>query len=235
VPPDVEIHQIWVHGSYMNALNNTVLEEALSIQELILGEKAGCVDVDDTEQPGGTAPNLQDLSWAFHSPLLFWNCSYNQIELDENLLATVNNQSNRKSRFGFTLRPTSVFAGKLFERNRLTAADALVITIFDRVKPVSPLDWNARFAELVKDAPERWSIYPEDFRSLRSELFQFQFMPVSFQDDFILFVAYALMVAYVLVSVRKLRAFKSKFGLIIALFVEASLHNVCASPGSVSK
>jgi len=228
VPPDVEIHQIWIHGSYMDAINHTVLEEALSIQDLVLGEKAGCIEpnLDDVEPHGSALPSLKDLSWAFHSPLLYWNCSYDQIVFDENLLATVNNQSNRKSYFGFTLRPTSVFAGKLFEKNRLMAADALVITIFDRGKPLNTLDWNTRFAELAKDVPARWSIYPQDIKSLRSELFQFQFMPMSFQDDFILFVAYALMVFYVLVSVRKLRAFKSKFGLIIALFVEASVNGL---------
>lgn len=227
--PDVNIHQVWIHGSYMDAVNQSVLREALSIQDTILGEKTGCLPSFSTDEELDTRTSaLQALTWAFHSPLLFWNCSYDLIDQDTDLLRTVNNQSSRKSLYGFTLRPTSVFASKSFEKNKLTAADALVITIFDRVELSSTQDWNSRFAALTQDAPGRWSIYPEDTRALNSDLYQFQFKPMSLQDDLMLFIAYVLMIAYVLVSVRKLRAFKSKFGLVVAVFVEVSMFYILA-------
>lgn len=227
--PDVDIRQVWIHGSYMSALNHSVLKEALSIQDTILGEETGCLAPLSTDGGQDTGMStLQDLAWAFHSPLLLWNCSYDFIHQDTDLLRTVNNQSSRKSLFGFTLRPTSVFAGKSFEKNKLTAADALVITLFDRVEPNSSRDWNTRFAALTKDVPVRWSVYPEDTLALNSELYQFQFKPMSLQDDLMLFIAYVLMIAYVLVSVRKLRAFKSKFGLVVAVFVEVSVFYILA-------
>lgn len=228
--PDVEIRQVWIHGSYMKALNQSVLKEALRIQDTILGEKTGCLLPlsNDTKGKDGGASTLEDLTWAFHSPLLLWNCSYDLIDQDENLVATVNNQSSRKSPFGFTLRPTSVFAMKLFENNKLKAADALVITLFDRVEPSGSQNWNSRFAALAEDAPGRWSIYPPNPRRLHHELYQFQYKPMSLQDDFILFIAYAAMIAYVLVSVRRLRAFKSKFGLVVAVFVQVSMFYILA-------
>ena len=105
-------------------------------------------------------------------------------------------------------------------KRKLTAADALVITLFEGVGPGISRNWNTRFAKLAKDAPNRWSIYPENFQATRSQLYQFQFKPMSVQDDFILFIAYALMVIYVLISLRKLRAFKSKFGLGVTVFTE---------------
>jgi hypothetical protein len=224
--PDVEIRQLWVHGNYMKALDHKVLEEALDIQDSILGERMACLPPtlnftrrDDDQNPS-PLPTVRDLSWGFHSPLIFWNCSCDLIRADNDLLHTINKQSTRRSFFNITLRPSSVFAGKSFVKKKLTAADALVITLFDRVGPGIGQDWETRFAQLAKDALNRWSIYPEISQVTRSQLYQFQFKPMSVQDDFILFLAYALMVIYVLVSLRKLRAFKSKFGLGVTVFTE---------------
>lgn len=224
--PDVEIRQLWVHGDYMKALDHNVLKEALDIQDSILGERTAWLPstlnftrYEDDQDPCPLCA-VRKLTWGFHSPLIFWNCSSDQIRADKDLLNTINKQSTRRSCFNITLRPSSVFAGKSFVKRKLTAADALVITLFDHVGPGISQDWNTRFAQLAKDAPNRWSIYPENFQVTRSQLYQFQFKPMSVQDDFILFIAYTLMAAYVLVSLRKLRAFKSKFGLGVTAFIE---------------
>lgn len=235
--PDVEIRQLWVHGSYMKAVDHKVLKEALDIQDSILGDRTACLPptLNSTRHGDGQNPSppptIEELTWGFHSPLIFWNCSSDLIESDKDLLDTINKQSTRRSLFNITLRPSSVFAGKSFAKNKLTAADALVITLFDRVGPGVSQDWKTRFAQLADGAPHRWSIYPENSQVTRSRLYQFQFKPMSFQDDCLLFIAYALMLAYVLVSLRKLRAFKSKFGLGLTVFTEVrSLQISKASP-----
>jgi len=210
----------------MKALDHKVLEEALDIQDSVLGERTTCLPPALNFARCDDGPNLcplptvREFSWGFHSPLMFWNCSSDSIRADKDLLHTINKQSTRRSFFNITLRPSSVFAGKSFVKKKLTAADALVITLFDRIGPGIGQDWASRFAQLAKDAPNRWSIYPEISQVTRSQLYQFQFKPMSVQDDFILFIAYALMVVYVLVSLRKLRAFKSKFGLGVTIFTE---------------
>lgn len=201
----------------MQALNHSVLKETLSVQEAIIGEQAGCICAFSNETTGRT---LNNQALAFHSPLLFWNCSYELIDQDNDLVTTINKKSDVKSPFGFTLRPTSVFAMKTFEKKRFIAADTLVITLFDHSGSSSRHEWDTRFSNLAAFAPSRWSIYPEDPHTLHRELYQFQYKPISSRDDFILFLAYAAMITYVLISVRKLRAFKSKFGLIVAVFVE---------------
>ena len=210
----------------MKALDHKVLKETLDIQDRILGERTACwpptlnfTRFDDGQNPSSLPP-VGEFTWGFHSPLIFWNCSCELIRADEDLLNTINKQSTRRSFFNITLRPSSVFAGKSFVKKKLTAADALVITLFDRVGPGISQDWNTRFVQLANDAPNRWSIYPENSQVTRSQLYQFQFKPMSVQDDFILFIAYVLMVAYVLVSLRKLRAVKSKFGLGVTVFTE---------------
>ena len=226
--PDVEIRQLWIHGNYMKALDHNVLKEALDIQDSILGERTAClpltINFTRCEDGQDSSPpfTVGNLTWGFHSPLIFWNYSADLIRADKDLLNTINKQSTRRSYFNITLRPSSVFAGKSFVKRKLTAADAIVITLFDRVGPGINQDWNTRFAQLANHAPNRWSIYPENFQVTRSQLYQFQFKPMSVQDDFILFIAYTLMAAYVLASLRKLRAFKSKFGLGVTIFTEVS-------------
>ena len=64
---DVEMRQIWVHGSYMRALEKDVLKSALTIQQSLVG----------SEKPAPTFPELGDhlssseLSWGYHSPLMY--------------------------------------------------------------------------------------------------------------------------------------------------------------------
>jgi hypothetical protein len=76
---------------------------------------------------------------------------------------------------------------------------------------------------LAQNASELWSLYPEDGRVVGSQLYEFRFKPMSLNDDFLLAVAYFIMATYVLVSLRKLRAVKSQFGLVITVFAQACL------------
>jgi Sterol-sensing domain of SREBP cleavage-activation len=213
---DVEIRQVWVHGSYMRALDRHVLEEALEIQRVVLGEANGRQGLGATNN----AAEGLDKSWGVHSPLIFWNCSGEGIKNDGDILRTINEQAHRRTGLNLTLRPSSVFAGKTFGHNQLTAADALVITLFEKSQNGRGRAWNEKFMTLAQSVPDRWSIYPETGKVTQSQLYQFQFKPMSFRDDFFLFGAYVMMFAYVAVSLSKLRAVRSKFGLIVTVIME---------------
>ncbi|KAF2431106.1 hypothetical protein EJ08DRAFT_733614 [Tothia fuscella] len=229
---DVEIRQVWVHGSYMRALEQGVLLETLRIQDTIVksGIANGYESTDDDDNASTTkageddghchSPIEEGASWGFHSPLMFWNCSSSAVSSDANVLNTINNQTHRRSYLDLTLRPTSVFAGKSFDRNQVIAADALVITLFDRAGNGTYQEWDDRLSLLAKGVPKRWSMYPRDGQLTNSRLYEFQQKPMSIQDNILLGISYLLMGVYVLISLGKLRAVKSKVGLIVTAIFE---------------
>ncbi|KAJ9647738.1 hypothetical protein H2199_001512 [Coniosporium tulheliwenetii] len=197
---DVAMRQVWVHGDYMDALNHRVLEDALTIQDYLIGGSFGQHDIEVPElTPNGGAEHIVP--------------NLSAIQADIDLLKTINEQTHRQSFLNLTLRPPSVFAGKSFEKNKLLAADALVITLFDRSGLDVGDDWDARSAALARNTSARWSFYPESGKAARSQLYEFRFRPVSWIDDFIMALAYGIMAFYVVVSLRKLRAVKSWVGL----------------------
>ncbi|KAK5020305.1 hypothetical protein LTR16_004021 [Cryomyces antarcticus] len=226
--PDVEMRQLWIHGSYMKALDQRVLQQALVIQDTAFGEDIDCMSPGTAERrappyvqpPGSTSTQIEGFKWGYHSPLMHWNCSASAIDADDDILNTINEQAHRRSYFNFTLRPTSVFAGKSFARSKLLAADALVITLFSRFSVRTSLAWEERFASLAEQSQDRWSTYPTDGKVRRSQLYEFRFQPMSTRDDLILAIAYSFMAFYVMVSLRKLRAVKSRFGLAITALTQ---------------
>lgn len=132
-----------------------------------------------------------------------------------------------------TLRHSIVFSGKRFEDRRLLAADALVITLLHlRDSPVGR-EWQRRALELPRRVADRWNMYPPDGRVASSQLYEFQFRPISIHDVASLGLAYGLIILYLLMSLSKLRAVKSKFGLIVTIvtqivFSTMSSFTVCA-------
>jgi hypothetical protein len=241
--PDVEIRQVWVHGSYMKALQTNVLRESLSIQETLMASGSR-QQGDRTEQkPVNTGANelsdacasrlADDVFWGFHSPLMFWNCSSSAVATDTDLLHTINSQGHRRSNLNLTLRPTSVFAGKSFVKDKVVAADALVITLFHHPGEKSNEQWSDHVDELAKDVPSRWSLYPQEGHHLtQSRLYEFQQKPLSLQDNFFLFLSYLLMTVYVLLTLGKLRAVKSKIGLVVTVIFEVSFDDTGATANS---
>ncbi|TKA77466.1 hypothetical protein B0A49_02349 [Cryomyces minteri] len=206
--PDVEMRQLWIHGSYMKALDQRVLQQALVIQDTAFGEGIDYMSPGTAERrappyvqpPGSTSPQIEGFKWGYHSPLMHWNCFASAIDADDDILNTINEQAYRRSYFNFTLRPTSVFAGKSFARSKLLAADALVITLFNRFSVRSSLAWEERFASLAEQSQDRWSTYPTDGKVRRSQLYEFRFQPMSTRDDLILAIAYSFMAFYVMIA-----------------------------------
>lgn len=240
IRPDVEVRQVWVHGDYMRALDRDVLQGALTIQNELIGggldttDGAGnAVKAVDPQESEGLAPGFtacgyhltQPLTWGFHSPLMHWNCSAEAIETDEDLLSTINEQSARKSYMNLTLRPSSVFAGKSFVKSNVTAADALVVTLFDLTGSNAGSEWDRRLHELADASPPlaHWYL-PEG----GSQLYEFEFKRMSWNDGLLLFLSYTAMAIYVLASLRKTRAVKSTLGLGVAIVTELTVSVVAS-------
>ncbi|RDA89899.1 hypothetical protein CP533_1372 [Ophiocordyceps camponoti-saundersi (nom. inval.)] len=250
VEPDIIMRSIWVHASYMQALNTELLVSALNLQDDLLGitknfSPAGArrapsrsklpeEDLSLTQRDAiHVANGLTPQSWFFHSPLLYWGCCRERIVADDDIISTINNKKNQSTFANVTLRHSIVFSGKRFEERRLLAADSLVITLLHLQNSSVGRQWERRALELPQKVGDKWNIYPPDGRAASSQLYDFQFRPISAQDIASLALAYGLALVYFLTSLSKLRAVKSKVGLIVTILAQIifsimSSFTVCA-------
>ncbi|KAK0392183.1 hypothetical protein NLU13_1681 [Sarocladium strictum] len=237
--PDVIMRSVWLHGSYMEALNSDLLEAAVDVQDALLGvtEDFDPVGVRSSDAIGDgveadLSPSQRDSlhvtngltnqSWFFHSPLQYWSSSKDRILRDGDILATVNKQKNLSTSAGMTLRHSIVFSGKHFEDRQLRAADALVITLLHlRDSPVGR-QWERKARLLDAKLRDQWDIYHPDSQAPASQLYEFQFRPISLQDSISLALAYGLTLGYFFVSLSKLRAVKSKVGLMVTVVAQVT-------------
>jgi hypothetical protein len=229
----------------MRALETKVLIDALHIQNAVLygvfprpedwlspsSEVVHTVTDNDLKKVGCDPDGHADVSWGYHSPLMYWNCSLAALKHDQDVIQTVVNQSTHRSHFNLTLRPSSVFAGKSFIGNKIIAADALVLTLFDlSATSHNSLLWSERLSNLTTTYPNRWSFYPEAGTMTRSQLYKFKFKPISTIDDLMLIALYVAMLVYVVLNLRETpRSVKSPLGLILTILIEvySSLCFVC--------
>ncbi|KAH6649146.1 sterol-sensing domain of SREBP cleavage-activation-domain-containing protein [Truncatella angustata] len=241
--PDVMMRYIWVHGDYMRALDQDVLHGALELQNELLGptidfsprqlprpletvdfSRTTALDLNPRQRDSFHIANgLTDESWFFHSPLLYWSCDENKLAADKDIIATVNNKKTQHTSVNVTLRHSIVFSGKRFEDRKLAAADALVITLIHRRNSPIGRIWQAKCEELARKMADKWDIYPSDGTSMRSQIYEFQFRPMSVQDGLALGAAYLLVALYFVVSLTKLRAVKSKIGLVVTVMAQLIL------------
>jgi hypothetical protein len=77
--------------------------------------------------------------------------------------------------------------------------------------------WERKAEALGLQGSDKWQLYPSSGCSFSSTLYEFRFLPLSFQDDLFLGIAYALMAIYFAISLSKLRALRSRIGLILAV------------------
>ncbi|ORY71849.1 sterol-sensing domain of SREBP cleavage-activation-domain-containing protein [Pseudomassariella vexata] len=237
VEPDVIMRTVWVHGNYMEALSREVLLGALELQDELLGPTENFNPrqaPNATPMPHGPAfelsteqrdayhvvNGLTEESWFFHSPLQYWSCSADQVIADEDILTTVNERKTQSTSVNVTLRHSIVFSGKRFEDRRLLAADALVITLIHmRDSPVGRI-WQAKTQALANKLSDKWDVYGQQSANVPSQLYEFQFLPMSYQDTLALGIAYSLTLVYFIISLSKLRAVKSKVGLVTTVMVQ---------------
>ncbi|KOS18110.1 Sterol regulatory element-binding protein cleavage-activating protein [Escovopsis weberi] len=248
--PDVIMRSIWIHASYMQALDAELLVSALDLQDELLGGTedfwpvGAPTDVeaprDDTvrlslfERDALHAMNgLTNQSWLFQSPLLYWNCSKSRILADDDIVGTVNQKKNQSIPANLTLRHSIVFSGKRFEDRRLLAADALVITLLHLSdSPVGRL-WESIAPSLPAKVGHQWDIYPPDGRVSASQLYEFQFRPISSKDFIGLAIAYGGALLYFIINLSSIQAIKSKIGLMATVLVQTffslmSSFTICA-------
>jgi hypothetical protein len=220
-PADVVVRQVWVHGDYMSALNQSVLRKALDVQEALIN---GGFDA-RTPSPsavvargdqGCVVPRREE-KWGWQSPLMYWNCSREALESDKDILETINMHSRIQTRMNFTLRPSTVFAGKHFTNTKLQAADALVLTLLDQTDSDLGERWNARARALAYALDTEWAMFPQDGQVSRSSLYEFRLKPMSRLDDMFLAGSYMITAVYVIWRMMQLRAIKSWFGLLITI------------------
>lgn len=211
---DVEMRQVWIHGSYMRALEKDVLKSALEIQQTLI----------EGDSWTSVLPSLRSsslLSWGYHSPLMYWNNSRRVIENDDDILRTINRQSSTtSSSLNVALRPASVFAGKKFDHRKLTAADALVITLINKVGDGVGSQWRDRMTSLATGACRNCTLFPEDGHITRNRVYEFSFTPLSAHETIALTFAYSFMAVYVLLSLRRIKAFHSRFGLVVTAITQ---------------
>jgi hypothetical protein len=236
IEADVIMRSIWVHGSYMQVLDREVLLGALELQDGLLGQTKNFSPrqpkdtVYPTDLTGDLLPKdrdkfhvingLTNQSWFFHSPLLYWACSGENIANDADILETVNARKSQPTSVNVTLRHSIVFSGKRFEDRRLVAADAVVITLIHlRDSPVGR-QWERRAEALAESMSDRWQVIPSDVRNLTHKLYEFQFRPISVQDRALVTLAYLLTLVYFVSSFSKLRAVKSRLGLFITVLIQ---------------
>ncbi|PHH81171.1 hypothetical protein CDD80_3 [Ophiocordyceps camponoti-rufipedis] len=248
--PDIIMRSIWVHASYMQALDTELLVSALQLQDDLLGITKNFSPASARHTPPWNdlpdhdlsltqrdaihvANGLTSQSWFFHSPLLYWGCSRERILADDDILSTVNNRKNQSTFANVTLRHSIVFSGKRFEERRLLAADSLVITLLHLGDSPVGRRWERQALELPKKAGDKWNIYPPDGRAASSQLYEFQFRPISMQDIASLALAYGLTLVYFLKTLSNLRAVKSRVGLMVTVLAQIifsimSSFTVCA-------
>ncbi|KAI2623142.1 sterol-sensing domain of SREBP cleavage-activation-domain-containing protein [Hypoxylon sp. NC1633] len=241
VEPDVIMRSIWIHGSYFKALNKDILLSALELQDELLGptinfnprqqgslgvevDNATSTDLTPAQRDAYHVINgLTNESWFFQSPLQYWSCSSENIERDDDIIDTANEKKRQATSVNVTLRHSIVFSGKRFQDRRLVAADALVITlVHHRDSPIGRL-WQERVQALKHKMTDRWDIFEYSPNGKISELYEFQFRPMSSQDVFLLGLAYLLVLVYFLTSLSKLRAVKSKVGLMVTVIAQIIL------------
>ncbi|KAJ1329530.1 Sterol-sensing domain of SREBP cleavage-activation [Microdochium nivale] len=237
VQPDVFMRSIWVHGSYMQALDKEVLLGALELQDELLGStehfnpRQGA-DIRDQPDPMAVSltpqqrdsfhivNGLTNQSWFFHSPLQYWSGVAQNVHDDHDILTTVNDRKTQATSVNVTLRHSIVFAGKRFEDRRLVAADTLVITLIHlRDSPIARL-WQQKAATITARMSTKWHVYPGEEAG---QLYEFQFRPMSLQDTVMLGITQAMVLVYFLASLSKLRAVKSRIGLMVTVIAQIVL------------
>jgi len=210
--PDLEMRQIWLHSGYMQALNKSTLVKALEVQKSIMGDSSSSKHLD--------AQDSFDSNWGVHSPLLYWNNSETMLANDEDVLSTINGQSRETSFLNFTLRPMSVFAGKSFASSKLVAADALVLTLYNRLNDSIGPKWQSNMNSIVQDPPNLWHVDTGGGTITDGRVYEYRFQPLSFRQNSALALAYGFMGLYVYASLRRLKAFRSRFGLVVTAITQ---------------
>ena len=211
--PDLEMRQIRMHGDYMQALNKSTLLEALLVQQLVL-------DIQFSTTIEQIHKQSDNLSWGYHSPLMYWEDSMAALESDIDVLSTINERKLEPAYLNVSLRPMSAFAGKSFTDSRLIAADALILTLYNRQNDTVGKLWQNKMQGMIDAPPTSWSVDPSTSPIHHSRIHEYRYQPLSFRQNTALALAYGLIGLYVAASLKRLKAFRSRFGLVVTALTQ---------------
>ncbi|SMY20645.1 unnamed protein product [Zymoseptoria tritici ST99CH_1A5] len=213
---DVEMRQIWIHGSFMNALDKSVLKQALRIQQSLVGDEPSSSIADASHVEA--RPDVLDRG--YHSPLMYWNDSESIIDADANVLKTINEQKYALTSLGVSLRPATVLAGKKFDKDVVIAADALVITLMNHFEDDAGKEWHVKLQNLKQAVCQDCLLFPGNGQMENDRVYELSLKPLSLREHSALALAYGCMALYVLISLRRMRAFHSRFGLVVTAITQ---------------
>ncbi|KAK9329860.1 sterol-sensing domain of SREBP cleavage-activation-domain-containing protein [Lipomyces starkeyi] len=219
ITADIAVKQAWIRGSKDAALQRAVFDLAWEVQERLTD---------------GIPMNESVLV----SPTVYWDNAIEKFKLDEDPLSTINLHAvlYGDNQIGDDyIPPQSVLAGLHFDDGRLVSCDALVISLFYR-----PVSSNFSASEIwdrnVKDlrvANPTSTILEYDVESSNSHKSQLEYLhrlsPLSHRGNTILLVSYFLTVFYIVSSLQRMHAIRSRVGLFIAFSVEMALSMIGAS------
>jgi hypothetical protein len=80
--------------------------------------------------------------------------------------------------------------------------------------------WQDKMHSLEGSACPNCTLYPPHGEISRSRVYEFSFTPLSFKENTALAFAYGCMAIYVLLSLRRLKAFHSRFGLVVTAITQ---------------
>ncbi|KAF2154592.1 hypothetical protein K461DRAFT_275719 [Myriangium duriaei CBS 260.36] len=212
--PDLEMRQVWLRGGYMKALNTSVLLEAFNLQRELLS-------VHTSSEVDSPSAFRHRNDWAVHSPTIFWRNSVDLFNSDDDPLLTINEFNHDATFSHLDLRSMSVFAGKSFRKNRLVAADALVLTLLSRHNSSIGAIWDASLKSISTHEDQLpWTVQNSANTTNHDSIYEYKFQPLSLNQYWALIGAYLCMGIYTVASLRRLKAFKSRFGVIVTAITQ---------------
>ena len=141
-----------------------------------------------------------------------------ELQLDSNVLSTINGKASEKTPFNITLRPESLFAGKTFSEDGLAAADAIIISVFYPFESNESEIWNERVSQLKETG--QWEAFLG--RDGHSSAYEFKLSSVSHRSDLLFAIAYTMMLARVIYSLGKVQAIRSRYVLLPGIVMQVS-------------
>ncbi|KAK9248368.1 sterol-sensing domain of SREBP cleavage-activation-domain-containing protein [Lipomyces tetrasporus] len=219
VTADIAVKQAWIRGSNDAALERDVFDLAWEVQ-------------------GRLTEGIPKNESVLVSPTIYWDHTMEKFEADRDHLSTINLHAvvggdNRIE--DDYIPPQSVLAGLHFNNGRLVSSDALVISLFYR--PVlSTLNvseiWDRNLKEL-QVASSDGTIPDCDIVSSERQNSRIEYLhrlsPLSHRGNTILLLSYFLTLFYIISSLQRIHAIRSRAGLFIAFSVEMALSMIGTS------
>ncbi|KAK9234699.1 sterol-sensing domain of SREBP cleavage-activation-domain-containing protein [Lipomyces kononenkoae] len=219
VTADIAVKQAFVRGSNDAALERDVLDLAWKVQERL-------------------TDGIPVSECVLLSPAGFWGNAIEKFKVDDDPLSTINYHAvldGDNQLGGEYIPPQSVLTGARFDDGRLVSCDALVISLFYR--PVSSnlsvsevWDRNVQELQVATHTGARPLYEVENSSSRKSRLeYLHRLSPLSHRGNTILMASYFLAVFYIVSSLQRMHALRSRIGLFIAFSVEMALSMIGAS------